>query len=122
MDSMDASMGPGGGESSGWYSSGTSQEPRAAPLEMISKPLGGWNLMFNGTLFGVYTAQTGDRGRDKIFSTNWFMGMASRRLGPGALTRARPRMASPSSTASTRTISSWSLPRRIKFHWGRRRR
>jgi hypothetical protein len=86
MDSMDASMGPGGGESSGRYSSGTSQEPHATPMEMISKPLGNWNLMFNGTLFGVYTDQTGPRGRDKIFSTNWFMGMASRRLGPGTFT------------------------------------
>src|SRR5207244_4008752 len=26
-DSMDASMGPGGGDSSGWYASGTSQQP-----------------------------------------------------------------------------------------------
>ncbi len=86
MDSMDAAMGPGGGESSGVYSSGTSQEPRSTPMDMLAKRLGNWNLMFNGTLFGIYSAQTGPRGRDKIFSTNWFMGMASRRLGPGTLT------------------------------------
>jgi len=36
MDSMmDASMGPGGGDSSGWYSSGTSQEPRSTPMEKL---------------------------------------------------------------------------------------
>ena len=70
MEPMDASMGPGGGESSGWYSSGTSQEPRAAPMEMLSRRVGSWNLMLNGTAFGVYTDQTGPRGRDKIFSTN----------------------------------------------------
>ena len=86
MDSMDSFMGPGGGESSGWYSSGTSQEPRATPMEMITGRLGDWSLMLDGTLFGVYSAQTGPRGRDKIFSTNWFMGMASRRAGIGTLT------------------------------------
>jgi hypothetical protein len=86
MDSMDALMGPGGGASSGWYSSGTSQEPRATPMDMLSRKLGDWTLMLNGVLFGVYSAETGPRGRDKIFSTNWFMGMASRRLGPGTLT------------------------------------
>src|SRR6266850_2328603 len=87
MDSMmDASMGPGGGDSSGWYSSGTSQEPRSTPMDMLTKQAGNWTLMGNGVFFGVYSDQTGPRGRDKIFSTNWFMGMASHRLGPGTLT------------------------------------
>lgn len=86
MDSMDASMGPGGGDSSGWYSSGTSQEPRSTPMDMLMKKAGDWTLMGNGVLFGVYSAETGPRAQDKIFSTNWFMGMASHRLGPGTLT------------------------------------
>jgi hypothetical protein len=86
MDSMDASMGPGGGDTSGWYSSGTSQEPRSTPMDMLMKKAGDWTLMGNGVLFGVYSAETGPRAQDKIFSTNWFMGMASHRLGPGTLT------------------------------------
>jgi hypothetical protein len=86
MGSMDASMGPGGGDSSGWYSSGTSQEPRSTPMDMLTKKVGDWTLMGNGVLFGIYSAETGPRAQDKIFSTNWFMGMASHRLGPGTLT------------------------------------
>ena len=86
VEADDNSMGPGGGQSSGWYSSGTSQEPRAAPMDMLHKCIGNWHLGLHGVLFGVYTAQSGPRGRDKIFSTNWFMPTASRRLGPGTLT------------------------------------
>jgi hypothetical protein len=85
-DAMDASMGPGGGESSGWYSSGTSQQPRTAPMDMLSRRAGNWTLMGSGVLFGVYSAETGPRRADKTFSTNWLMGMASHRLGPGTLT------------------------------------
>jgi hypothetical protein len=86
MELMDAFMGPGGGESSGLYSSGTSQEPRATPMDMLSFKMRDWTLMLNGVLFGVYSAETGPRRQDKTFSTNWFMGMASHRLGPGTLT------------------------------------
>lgn len=87
MPSMDDSMaGPGGGQNSGWYSSGTSQTPREAPMPMLQKSAGNWRLGLHGVAFGVFTDQSGPRGRDKIFSTNWFMPMASRRLGPGMLT------------------------------------
>ena len=79
-------MGPGGGRDSGWYSSGTSQEPRAAPMSMLQKSLGNWSFSLHGVAFGIYEAQSGQRGRDKIFSTNWFMPTASRRLGRGTLT------------------------------------
>ncbi len=79
-------MGPGGGGNSGHYSSGTSQEPRAAPMNMLHKSLGNWTFGLHGVAFGIYTDQSGPRGRDKIFSTNWFMPTASRRLGPGTLT------------------------------------
>src|SRR5450432_2153763 len=82
MDSMRA----GGNQAGGWYSSGTSQVPFSSPMEMLSRLLGGWTLMANGELFGIYTDQTGPRGRDKIFSTNWAMFMASHRAGPGTLT------------------------------------
>src|SRR5262249_25202064 len=46
----------------------------------------GWTVMASGEMFGVYTDQSGPRGRDKIFSTNWAMLMGSHRVGPGTLT------------------------------------
>ena len=52
--------------------------PAAAPMEMLSHVLGGWTMMGSGQFFGVYTDQSGARGRDKIFSTNWLMFLASR--------------------------------------------
>jgi len=82
MDGMDGAMGTAGG----WYSSGTSQIPKASPMEMLSRRGGGWNFMLHGVLFAVHTNQSGPRGQDKFFAPNWFMPMASRRLGPGTLT------------------------------------
>lgn len=82
---MDA-MSPGVGSDGGWYASGTSIMPRSAPMEMLHKQFGDWTTMFSAVAFGVYSAETGPRGRDKIFSPNWTMLMASRRLGPGTLT------------------------------------
>ena len=58
----------------------------ATPMEMLTTSKGPWNFSLHGGAFGIYTAQTGPRGRDKIFSTNMFMPTASRRLGPGTLT------------------------------------
>ncbi len=84
MGPMDIPMGPAG--STGEYSSGTSQVPASAPMEMLTHRLGSWSLALHGEGFGMYSAESGPRGRDKIFSTNWLMGMASHRLGPGTLT------------------------------------
>jgi len=77
----DASMGTAAAN----YASGTSQMPKAAPMDMLHRSLGNWNLMVHGELFAIESQQTGPRGRDKFFSTNWFMPMLSRRLGPGTL-------------------------------------
>jgi hypothetical protein len=82
MDFMDLSM----GTASGWYSSGTAQVPKSAPMRMLSWRTGDWSLMLHGVAYAVHTNQTGPRGRDKFFSPNWFMPMAGRRLGPGTLT------------------------------------
>jgi hypothetical protein len=60
--------------------------PAAAPMEMLSRILGGWTMMGSGQMFGIYSDQSDARGRDKIFSTNWVMLVASRRAGPGTLT------------------------------------
>jgi hypothetical protein len=45
-----------------------------------------WMLMFHSIAFIVDTQQTSPRGKDKFYSTNWFMPMAERELGPGQLT------------------------------------
>lgn len=79
-----AAMRPG--NSGGWYASGTSQMPRATPLYMLHGRAGSWDLMLSGVVFSVWTNQTGPRGRDKVFAPNWFMPMASRRIGRGLLT------------------------------------
>jgi hypothetical protein len=67
----------------GFLSSGTSVEPKTTSewTPMIYKSLGNWTLMFHGTVFIVDTQQSGPRGGDKAFSTNWFMPMVSRDFG-----------------------------------------
>ena len=67
-------------------SSGTSSEPDSTPTPMWMTMHGNWMLMFHGNAFIADTQQTSPRGGDKFFSTNWFMPMAQRRLGPGILT------------------------------------
>ena len=46
----------------------------------------GWTLMFHGEAFLIEMQQTGPRGSDKFFSTNWWMPMAQRKFGNGTLT------------------------------------
>ncbi len=79
-----AAMQPG--PSGGWYSSGTSQVPRETPMYMLHGSKGAWDFMLSGVFYGVYTNQTGPRGRDKLFAPNWIMPMASRRVGRGLVT------------------------------------
>lgn len=73
-------------------SSGTSTQPASTPMYMIMGHHGAWMWMLHGEAFVTYihqqAAQTpeGRRGGDKVFSTNWIMPMAMRRLGPGQLT------------------------------------
>ncbi|HLI77827.1 MAG TPA: hypothetical protein VKV02_12845 [Acidobacteriaceae bacterium] len=67
-------------------SSGTSAEPNSTPAPMVTAMKGPWMLMFHANVFLDDTQQTSPRGADKFFSTNWFMPMAERRLGPGQLT------------------------------------
>ena len=66
--------------------SGTSAEPNSTPTPMIMTMKGNWMLMFHTNIFLVDTQQSSPRGGDKFFSTNWFMPMAERELGPGQLT------------------------------------
>jgi hypothetical protein len=63
--------------------SGTSMNPGAMP--MGSHTEGAWALMWMGQAFVVDTQQTGPRGHDKFYSTNWAMGMAEHALFGGAI-------------------------------------
>jgi hypothetical protein len=66
--------------------SGTDVEPASTPHPMWMDERAGWQLMFHGNLFVNELQQTGPRGGDKFFSTNWFMPMAQHQLGPGKFT------------------------------------
>ncbi len=66
--------------------SGTSAEPNSTPAPMLMSMHGQWMLMFHANAFIAEIQQSSPRGGDKLFSTNWFMFMAERKLGPGQLT------------------------------------
>jgi hypothetical protein len=67
-------------------SSGTSAQPDSTPMPMLMTAHGAWQLMFHGVAFLNWIGESGPRGRDQMFSTNWMMPMAQRRLGAGTLT------------------------------------
>ena len=66
--------------------SGTSAEPISTPAPMLMTAKGPWMLMFHANVFALDEQQSSARGMDRFFSTNWFMPMAQRKLGPGAFT------------------------------------
>ena len=66
--------------------SGTSAQPNATPVPMLMKKIGKWSLMFHANVFVVGEQQSGPRGADKFFSTNWLMGMAQHPVGRGTFT------------------------------------
>ena len=65
---------------------GTSAQPNSTNVPMIMRARGKWMFMFHGTAFLSALQQSGPRGYDKVFSTNWFMPMAQRQIGRGELT------------------------------------
>src|ERR1051326_8761905 len=66
--------------------SGTAVNPASWNMPMLMRPFGHWNTDFMATGFLVDTQQSGPRGGDKLFSTNWFMASAEHRAGEnGAL-------------------------------------
>ena len=65
---------------------GTSAQPNSTADPMIMLTRGKWTLMFHGEAFLNAMQQSGPRGYDKAFSTNWFMPMAQRQIGRGQLT------------------------------------
>jgi hypothetical protein len=85
-DAMSASMNAGMNDS-GMYlmnlSSGTAGNPLSWPMPMImTSPGSGWTAMFMGSGFLVDTQQS--HGGDKLYSSNWFMGMFQHPLGSKA--------------------------------------
>jgi hypothetical protein len=67
-------------------SAGTSAEPNSTPIDMLMTMRGGWMLMFHGVGFLNAMQESGPRGADKVFSSNWLMPMAQRQLGRGTFT------------------------------------
>jgi hypothetical protein len=61
--------------------SGTAVNPAAWPMPMLMKPFGSWNTMFMAQAFIDDTQQSGPRGSDKLYSTNWLMADAEHRVG-----------------------------------------
>ncbi|MCU1335219.1 MAG: hypothetical protein JWO19_800 [Bryobacterales bacterium] len=66
-------------------SSGTSLNPLAWPMPMMMQRKGSWTLMYMGQAFLVDTQQSGPRGGDKLYSTNWGMASAQHSLGNGKI-------------------------------------
>jgi hypothetical protein len=65
---------------------GTSAQPNSTEEPMIMRVRGKWMFMFHGVAFLSALQQSGPRGYDKVFSTNWLMPMAQRQIGQGELT------------------------------------
>src|SRR5438034_11320869 len=65
--------------------SGTSLNPLAWPSPMLMQRKSSWTLMYMGQAFLVDTQQSGPRGGDKLYSTNWGMASAQHSLGPARI-------------------------------------
>jgi len=83
-------------------SSGTDVEPISTPREMLMWKKGAWMFMLHGTVFLNEIQQTGPRGGDKFFSTNWFMPMAQRKLGGKGVLSLRTMLSLEPATVSER--------------------
>jgi len=65
--------------------SGTSRNPQSVPMQMIHSMHGSWLLMFHGQAFLNRVNESGPRGANQTFSTNWFMASAERPAGGGTI-------------------------------------
>ena len=65
--------------------SGTSWQPAQTPMAAMHSVLEGWHVMAHTAIFAGYDFQTGDRGEDAFFSTNWIMVSGRRPLGGGEI-------------------------------------
>jgi hypothetical protein len=65
--------------------SGTAVDPGSGSMPMEMTSVRDWTLMLHGVAFINHVNESGFRGHDQNFSTNWVMGMASRPLWGGTL-------------------------------------
>jgi hypothetical protein len=79
---------PGIENSAGYLASGTSIQPRTTSESsaMIHGSIGNWTAMVHANGFLVDVQQSGPRGRDKLFFTNWIMPMLHRQFGRQGVT------------------------------------
>src|SRR5438105_15381776 len=63
--------------------SGTNLNPLAWPMPMLMQRKASWSLDYMAQAFLVATQQSGPRGADKLYSTNWGMASAQHSLGSG---------------------------------------
>ena len=82
--------------------SGTDAEPDSTPASMLMTTKGGWTLMFHGEGFLSEIQQSGPRGADKLFSTNWWMPMAQRKFGKKGTLTIRTMLSFEPATVSSR--------------------
>lgn len=66
-------------------SSGTAVQPSGWAMPMLMTKVDGWSLMWMGQAFVVDTQQSGPRGGDKFYSTNWGMLGALHKVGDGSI-------------------------------------
>jgi hypothetical protein len=64
--------------------SGTATNPASSHGEMLMRRAGAWTTTLHGVVSVNEMQQSGPRGGDKFFATNWFMGTAQRRVGTGS--------------------------------------
>jgi hypothetical protein len=65
--------------------SGTAWQPAQTPMTGMHSKIEGWDIMAHAAIFAGFDTQTGDRGDDSFFSTNWIMVMGRRPLGGGEI-------------------------------------
>src|SRR5690349_17407895 len=65
--------------------SGTSMNPRSWQMPMLMFNAAGWHIMTMAEAFLTDTQQSGPRGHDKFYSTNWGMFAAEHAVGRGSL-------------------------------------
>lgn len=63
--------------------SGTSWQPDATSMHVFHTRALGWQLMVHGSIFAGVNVQGSDRGDEQVFSPNWVMLMAHRRVLTG---------------------------------------
>jgi hypothetical protein len=65
--------------------SGTASNPASWPMPMIMTSAHDWQFMWMGQAFLVDTQQSGPRGADKFYSSNWAMIGAAHNVGKGSI-------------------------------------